>query len=76
LAPGVAAVAQQLGRDPAAFAATAGEDYELCVCVPPAARMAAEAAAPITWIGTVEAGPPELDMGPAGATLRGYEHAL
>jgi thiamine-monophosphate kinase len=74
LAPGVAEVARALGEDPAAFAATAGEDYELCVCVPPDARETAEAAAPLTWIGTVEAGPAELDLGPAGAGLRGYEH--
>lgn len=76
LAPGVADVARALGRDPAAFAATAGEDYELCVCVPPQARAAAEAAAPLTWIGTVHDGPPELDLGPRGASLRGYEHQL
>jgi thiamine-monophosphate kinase len=76
LAPGVAAVAEALGQDAATFAATAGEDYELCVCVPPNARAAAEASAPLTWIGRVEAGPPELDLGPAGASLRGYEHEL
>ena len=76
LAPGVGDVARALGQDPAAFAATAGEDYELCVCVAPSARQAAEAAAPITWIGTVEAGDPELDFGPRGASLRGYEHEL
>ncbi|HEY4277511.1 MAG TPA: thiamine-phosphate kinase [Conexibacter sp.] len=54
---GVTAVAQALGEQPAAFAAVAGEDYELCVCVPPAARAAAEAAVEITWVGTVEASP-------------------
>jgi thiamine-monophosphate kinase len=32
LEPGVAEVARQLGVDPAAFAATGGEDYELCFC--------------------------------------------
>lgn len=79
LAPGVAEVAAALGEDPAAFAATAGEDYELCVCVPPHARAAAEAAAPITWIGAVAAGAPgaELTSGASGAAdrrLRGYEH--
>ena len=38
-------VATALGTDPAVFAATAGEDYELCACVPPGlARDAAEAA--------------------------------
>lgn len=76
IAPGVEDVARTLGRDPAAFAATAGEDYELCVCVPPDARRAAEAAAPLTWIGTVEAGEPSLDLGPRGEALRGYEHEL
>ena len=38
---GVDAVAAQVGVDPAVFAATAGEDYELCVCLPPAAPGAA-----------------------------------
>ncbi|HEV7774604.1 MAG TPA: thiamine-phosphate kinase [Conexibacter sp.] len=76
LAPGVDDVARTLGRDPAAFAATAGEDYELCVCVPPEARRAAEAAAPLTWIGTVEDGEPALDLGPRGMALRGFEHEL
>jgi len=76
LAPGVADVARALGQDPASFAATAGEDYELCVCVPPDARRAAEAAAPVTWVGVVEAGGPGLDLGPRGASLRGFEHEL
>lgn len=77
LAPGVAEVAHALGQEPAAFAATAGEDYELCVCVPPAARAAAEAAAPVTWIGTVEAAGEDdagVDLGSGAALLRGYEH--
>ena len=34
LADGVAEVARELGVDPRSFAATAGEDYELCACVP------------------------------------------
>ncbi|HET6448263.1 MAG TPA: thiamine-phosphate kinase [Conexibacter sp.] len=76
LAPGVADVARALGLDPHTFAATAGEDYELCVCVPPDARRAAEAAAPLTWVGTVAAGEPELDLGSRGASLRGFEHEL
>ncbi len=74
--PAVAVVARALGVEPAAFAATAGEDYELCVCVPPTARTQAEAAAPLTWVGEVTAGPAELDLGHAGATLRGFEHEL
>lgn len=31
---GVAAVAEHLGEDPAVFAATGGEDFELCACLP------------------------------------------
>jgi thiamine-monophosphate kinase len=77
LAAGVVEVARALDQDPHTFAATAGEDYELCVCVPPAARAAAESAAGedgITWIGVVEDGPAGLDLGAAGSGLRGYEH--
>ena len=37
MAPGVAEVARALGTDARELAATGGEDYELCVCVPPAA---------------------------------------
>jgi len=81
LAEGVAEIARARGQAPAAFAATAGEDYELCVCVPPDARAAAEAAAaaagaPLTWIGAVEAGPAEVAFAGAAGTLRGYEHEL
>jgi thiamine-monophosphate kinase len=55
LAVGVGEVAAGLDRDPFEFAATGGEDYELCVCVPAAARAAAEAATDVTWIGEVHA---------------------
>ena len=50
VAPGVAEVARALGTDGAELAATGGEDYELCVCVPAAARAAAEDAADVTWV--------------------------
>jgi thiamine-monophosphate kinase len=74
LAPGVAQVAARLGIEPAELAATGGEDYELCVCVPPAARAAAEAAG-VTWIGAVAAGEPEVRWSGAEAgSWRGYEH--
>ena len=76
LAPGVDDVARTLGRDPAAFAATAGEDYELCVCVPPDGASRRGGGRPLTWIGTVEAGEPALDLGPRGVALRGFEHEL
>jgi thiamine-monophosphate kinase len=77
LAPGVAAVANELGRDPAELAATGGEDFELCFCAPAAARAAVEAAAPVTWIGEVAAGTAGVEWrgGVSGAAdWRGFEH--
>ncbi len=76
LAPGVIEVARQLDIDPGIFAATAGEDYELCVCVPPSARMPAEQAAALTWVGRVAAGPAEAAFVDAPTQLAGYEHVL
>jgi thiamine-monophosphate kinase len=65
-APGVTAEQAVIG----------GDDYELLVTVPPERREAAEAAAPITWIGEVSAGRDLLLVGPDGpvAGLSGYEH--
>ncbi|MBV9533858.1 MAG: thiamine-phosphate kinase [Solirubrobacterales bacterium] len=77
LAPGVAEVARKLGTDPGSFAATAGEDYELCACVPATARELVERAGlALTWIGRVVDGPPEAHFGGALRPLAGYEHAL
>jgi thiamine-monophosphate kinase len=48
-----------------------GEDYELCACVP------AGASAPLTWIGVVAEGPPDVEWraAPPGSEVwRGYEH--
>jgi thiamine-monophosphate kinase len=76
LAPGVAEVAATLGMPAAQLAATGGEDYELCACVPPGARAAAEAAG-LRWIGVVSAGPAGVEWleAPPGANAwRGYEH--
>ncbi len=59
LQAGVVEVAARHGLDPAVLAATAGDDYELCVCVLPADRERTERAlaevsdVPITWIGDV-----------------------
>jgi thiamine-monophosphate kinase len=66
LAPGVGA---ELG-------ATGGEDYELCFCVAPEARDAAEAAAGVSWIGRATAGVPGVGWrgDPSAADWRGYEH--
>jgi len=63
-------------------AATAGEDYELCVCVAPADRARAEDAlraaggAQITWIGRVLSGSPGVSLRRGGREqlLRGFEH--
>ena len=78
LAPGVAEVARALGRDPAELAATGGEDFELCVCVAPEDRGAAEAAAELTWIGEVVAGEPGVDWAgaPSGAARLARLRAL
>jgi thiamine-monophosphate kinase len=76
-------VASQLGMNPGALAATAGEDYELCACVPPGARAAAESGAAdwtsgvgLTWIGEALEGPSGLAFGDAPGVLSGYEHSL
>ncbi len=77
LAPGVPEVARAMARDPAELGATGGEDFELCVCVAPEQRAAAEAAAPLTWIGVVEDGPPGVEWRGAPARAgdwRGFEH--
>jgi thiamine-monophosphate kinase len=85
LADGVAAVAAQLGVDPRGFAATAGEDYELCACVPAAARGVVEAAwrdhhgaenrPRFTWIGSVADSPAGVSFPDASGELSGYEHS-
>jgi thiamine-monophosphate kinase len=77
LADGVRSIAKQLGQEPHAFAATAGEDYELCACIPPTAKAGAETAAAntgLTWIGRVIAGPAGLFFDDFDGRLVGYEH--
>jgi thiamine-monophosphate kinase len=74
----VAGVAAQLDVLPGVLAATAGEDYELLACLPPAA--AAALGATVTTIGRVAAvtpdGLPGLRLAGAGSErmLRGHEH--
>ncbi|MGH2892188.1 MAG: hypothetical protein ACRDPM_02810, partial [Solirubrobacteraceae bacterium] len=81
LADGVAEVAGQLGADPPSFAATAGEDFELCACIPARARAAVEsgwpaaAGAALTWIGRVMDGPAGLEFAGGAGELSGYEHS-
>jgi thiamine-monophosphate kinase len=81
LARGVTEVAQQLGADAREFAATAGEDYELCACIPEHARDALELAwaavgdADLTWVGRVLDGPAGVEFAGASGELSGYEHS-
>lgn len=78
LADGVAAVAAQLGVAAWQLAAAAGEDYELLVCVASDDRYAAQSAAPLTWIGSVREGPPNVELRSAGTvrSVRGFQHRL
>jgi thiamine-monophosphate kinase len=74
LADGLVEVAGQLGVDPREFAATAGEDYELCACLPPGARDGAVEG--LTWIGTVVEGTSGVTFTDSAGPLSGYEHSL
>lgn len=76
LFPGVAEVAAEVGADPAELAATAGEDFELCLCAPAGRREAFERSCPVTWIGTVAAGEggARFTAGGAERRLAGFEH--
>ncbi len=82
LAPGLREVAAQLGTDARRLAATAGDDYELCVSVPPSARTvlatlwdSLPTSVELTFIGRVRAGAPKATFAEAGA-LSGYEHHM
>jgi thiamine monophosphate kinase len=65
------------------LAATAGDDYELCACLPQQAQASAEEAlraqaeGGLTWVGRVVAGDPGLRFADSpDGELAGYEHAL
>ena len=76
IAPGVREVASALGVDPVELAATGGEDYELCACVPPGRRAEAEAAG-LTWVGEVAEGAADVTWrgaAPGSDRWRGWEH--
>ncbi len=76
LAAGVPAVAAQLGVDPAEFAVTGGEDFELCACLP---DPAASGAPGLVRVGAVAAGEPRARFSRRGGPdleLQGYEHRL
>jgi thiamine-monophosphate kinase len=80
--PVAAGVAEAVGGDPAVFAVTAGEDYELLFCVDPArwedaARATAEAGAPARRLGLVDDGAGLALLGRDGLPVQGlggYEH--
>jgi thiamine-monophosphate kinase len=83
LAPGVAEVARELGVGPGELAASAGDDYELCFCVPPAARHTLETAlvppdcgVGITFVGSVREGEPGVRFLDAAERLSGFEHSF
>jgi thiamine-monophosphate kinase len=75
IAAGVAEVAQAIGDDPREFAATAGEDYELCACVP-RRSLGAIASLGVTEVGRVLAGPAGARFTDASRELAGYEHSF
>ena len=75
LASGVAEIAGRLGIDPGHFAATAGDDYELCVCMPPNAA-AAVGSQRLTWVGRVFDGPAAVVFTDAEGELSGFEHSF
>jgi len=78
LADGVADVASALGVPAWELAVAAGEDYELCFCIGSNACAAAEEVAPVTRVGSVTAGAPEVVMLAAGQrrTATGFHHRL
>jgi thiamine-monophosphate kinase len=77
LADGVAEIARQLDADPPSFAATAGEDYELCACVPPTLPDAASLPElGLTLIGRVVEGRGGVTFTDAENPLSGFEHSF
>jgi thiamine-monophosphate kinase len=78
VADGVPAVAKQLGVPAWHLAAGAGEDYELCVCVPEDRRDEAQAAAGLTWVGRCVEGAPGVRLSERGEprSVAGFEHVV
>jgi len=83
LANGVTEICAELDVPAWRLAATAGEDYELCVCVAADDRAEVEDAlrettggAGVTWVGRVAEGPPGVTLLLDGSEqrLQGFEH--
>jgi thiamine-monophosphate kinase len=82
LAAGVAEVAAARDEDPRTFAATAGEDYELCVCLPPSGESVVETTfasrsitVGFTVVGRVVAGGAGVVFRGASGPISGFEHS-
>ncbi len=76
LATGVEQIAAELGRDGAQFAASGGEDFELCACLPEAAAAQVDG---LIRVGSVLDGPGEvrfIGLGGEQVELHGYEHKV
>ena len=80
VAEGVGEVAEQLGLHPGVLAATAGDDYELCVCLS-SATVSGDHCGPrsnngLAWIGSVVEGPPGVVFTDVDEPLFGFEHSF
>jgi thiamine-monophosphate kinase len=78
LAAGVDDVARQLGVPAGELAATAGEDYELCACLPPTVGTDALARelGGLTIVGRVVEGPAGVEFSDWRDARGGYEHRI
>jgi thiamine-monophosphate kinase len=79
LGEGVPLVADELGVDPRVLAATAGDDYELCVCLPAAAAPAQgipSSRSGLSVIGSVVDGAPGIVFIDGDEPLSGFEHSF
>ncbi len=83
VAPGVEAVARDLGIPGWRLAAGGGEDYELCFCADPRDREQVEAAlaalgtVEVSWVGEVVPGGPGVllsDERGDAVRIEGFEH--
>jgi thiamine-monophosphate kinase len=73
--PGVDEVAAAIGEDARELAATAGEDYELCACVPPGS-LHVLAPVGVTVVGRVLEGSAGVRFTDASRRLSGYAHSF
>ena len=72
VSPALRGVAASLGVPASQLAATGGEDYELCVCLPEGAARALGDECALTWIGEVRAGDGGIAWRNAPESARGW----